>query len=213
MATSRAVCAQCAHDLVRHRSRRHPLVIVAVRVPDSAQRLRRWQGAVERRPAHSADQGQQFRPSVAGRGRGKDWLHGVDLPVVGAEGPSGRRRRSRSGRSCLWGCHSAKSTRPEQLTGRIERPPGLAGPRAVSCGLRGPHYPLRRSRGTRPGFCPSGGHGGVPSRRGSPDSLANAQPGNRLQTRPITWATAVPHHQRFSRSAQRLRVRHPEDVG
>jgi hypothetical protein len=52
------------------------------------------------------------------------------------------------------GCHSAKSTRPERLTGRIERPPGLAGPRAVSCGLRGPHYPLRRSRGTRPGFCP-----------------------------------------------------------
>jgi hypothetical protein len=105
----------------------------------------------------SADQAQQFRPGVAGRGRGKDWLHGVDLPVVGAVGPSGRRRRSRSGRSCLWGCHSAKSTRPERLTGRIERPPGVQvrgrfvwAQRAVTA-----YLPAGRSRGMRPGFCPS----------------------------------------------------------
>jgi hypothetical protein len=31
------------------------------RVPDPAQRLRRWQGAVERQPAHSADHTPQFR--------------------------------------------------------------------------------------------------------------------------------------------------------
>jgi len=35
----------------------------------------------------------------------------------------------------FWGCHSAKSTRPERLTGRIERPPGLGtsrGPPSVA---------------------------------------------------------------------------------
>jgi hypothetical protein len=42
------------------------VVVVVVRVPDPAQRLGRWQGAVERQPAHSADQAQQFRPAMAG---------------------------------------------------------------------------------------------------------------------------------------------------
>ena len=47
-----------------------PFVVWPEVVPDPAERLRRRQGAVERPPAHSADQAQQIRPSVAGRGRG-----------------------------------------------------------------------------------------------------------------------------------------------
>ena len=42
-----------------------PFVVVAVRIPDSAQCLSRWQIPVDRQPAHSVDQAQQFRPTVA----------------------------------------------------------------------------------------------------------------------------------------------------
>ena len=74
-----------------------PFVVWPEVVADPAERLRR-QGAVERQPAHSADQAQQIRPSVAGRGRGDDWLHGVDLPPCRCPGTVWR-VRSRAGRS------------------------------------------------------------------------------------------------------------------
>jgi hypothetical protein len=40
-------------------------VVIVVRVPDPAQRLRRRQVAVERQPAHGADQAQQFDDAMA----------------------------------------------------------------------------------------------------------------------------------------------------
>jgi hypothetical protein len=40
-------------------------VVIGERVPDSAQRFLRWRGAIERQPAHSAEQTQQFGDAMA----------------------------------------------------------------------------------------------------------------------------------------------------